>query len=97
RALQRFPTRRSSDLSESSWQQSLDVDRLGFVLRRTFRLAGDGQARDAVEVVVRVFPGAGDQQVFLLIHQVLALVFAHLEIRRQLDRKSTRLNSNHVT
>ncbi|CAM5241104.1 hypothetical protein SSTU70S_00356 [Stutzerimonas stutzeri] len=56
-----------------------------FALRGAFRLAGDGQAGNAVEVVIRVLAGPGDQQVFLLVDQVLALVLAHLEIRSELD------------
>ena len=41
---------------------------------------------DAPEVIAGIFAGSIDQQVFLFIHQILAVELAHLEIRRQLNR-----------
>src|SRR5690606_12017828 len=73
--------------SHGSWQQALDVDRLGFILRSALGLARNGQARNAVEVVVGILAGARDHQVFLLVHQVLALELGQLEVGRQLDRR----------
>ncbi len=70
---------------DSSGQQALDIDGLGFVFGIPFRLAVDGHPAHAIEVVVRVLAGAAYQQIFLLVHQVLSAVLAHLEIRRQLD------------
>ncbi len=66
-------------------QQALDIDGLGLVLGIPFRLAVDGHPAHAIEVVVRVFAGAAYQQIFLLVHQILAAILPHLEIRRQLD------------
>src|SRR5579871_3238952 len=37
------------------------------------------------EVVVRVLAGTADQQVFLFVNHVLAVIFAHLSIGRELD------------
>src|SRR5690606_23850763 len=73
--------------SHGSWQQALDVDRLGFILRSALGLARNGQARNAVEVVVGILAGARDHQVFLLVHQVLALELGQLEVGRRLDRR----------
>lgn len=41
---------------------------------------------NTIEVVIRVFAGAGDQKIFFLVHQVLTFELGHLEIRGQLDR-----------
>jgi len=70
---------------DSPGQQAFDIDGFGFVLGIPFRLAVDGHPAHAIEVVVRVFAGPADQQIFFLVHQILAAVFPHFEIRRQLD------------
>src|SRR5690349_4640643 len=70
----------------ASWHQAPHVHRRFLVLRFALVLAGDGQAGDAVEVVAGLLADAVDQQVFLLVHHVLAVVLGHLVVRRQLDR-----------
>src|SRR5580658_1234367 len=70
----------------ASGHQVFDVDRPRLMGGRTFGFAGDGKAGDAVEIVFRHLAGAADQKVLLLVHEVLPVIFAELEIRRELDR-----------
>jgi hypothetical protein len=42
--------------------------------------ATDGETRDAVEIVTRALAGTANQEVFLFIHEILPVVFAHLEV-----------------
>src|SRR5690606_35854686 len=61
-------------------------------LRLALVLAPDRKPRDAVEAVVGILAGAADQEVLLFVHHVAAVVLAHLEIGRELDRvRGTRL------
>src|SRR5713226_5489284 len=66
-------------------QQAAQVHGRRFVLGLTFIFSFNRQARDPVEVVAGILPGAVDQQVFFLVDQVLAVIFTHLKVRRQLD------------
>ena len=64
----------------------MNVDGRRFVLRFSLILSADLHAGHAPIVVAGIFARPIDQQVLLFVHQVLAMILAHLEIRRQLDR-----------
>src|SRR5690606_12811785 len=81
--MRRRPIRRAGP---SSRRQPPYVARRGLVLGLALVLAPDRKARDAVEAVAGILAGAADQKVLLLVHHVAAVVFAHLEIGRELDR-----------
>ena len=61
------------------------IHRRILVLGLALVLAADRDSGDAPEVVIGILARAVDQQVFLFIDQVLAIVLAHFEIGRQLD------------
>jgi len=64
-----------------SWQKALYIHWLLFLCPRSFVLYPDVFAGFAVEVVIGVFTGTTDQQVFLFIYQGGAVIFANFEIR----------------
>src|SRR5690606_25592027 len=72
--------------AERSWHQPPHVDRRRFVLGLALVLAADRAPGDAIEAVARILAGAADQEMLLLVDHVAAVVLAHLEIRRELDR-----------
>src|SRR5690606_11126812 len=63
-----------------------NVDRRRLVLRFALVLAADREPGHAVEAVAGILAGAADQEVFLLVHHVAAVVLAHLEVGRELNR-----------
>src|SRR5690606_4086085 len=72
--------------AERSWHQPPHVDRRRFVLGLALVLAADRAPGDAIEAVARILARAADQEMLLLVDHVAAVVLAHLEIRRELDR-----------
>jgi hypothetical protein len=70
------------DHSASSGHQAVGVDRRNFVLSFSFILASDCDSCHAPEVVIGILSRAFNLQIGLLVHEVLPLVLAHLEVRR---------------
>src|SRR6185437_12103686 len=56
-----------------------------FALSLALLFAADPHARHAPEVVIRVFAGSADQQIFFFVNQVLPLVLAHFKVGCELD------------
>jgi hypothetical protein len=70
------------DHSASSRHQAVGVDRRTFVLSFSFILAADCDPGHAPEVVIGILSRAFNLQIGFLVHEVLPLVLAHLEVRR---------------
>src|SRR5262245_16517536 len=68
-----------------SRHQAAQIDRWGFIFRLTLVLATDLHAGNAPEIIARVFARTVDEKILLLVDHVLAVVFAHFQIRCELD------------
>src|SRR5690606_41275469 len=88
--LHSFPTRRSSDLVErlASESEPLDVVTLAEFLERAGDIEDAGGLTYLAELAEKT-PGAANIRAY-------AEIVRERSILRQLDRKSTRLNSSHV-
>jgi hypothetical protein len=64
--------------------QAFQVNRGIFVLTLAFFLNTHIHPGHTVIVISRIFPLSADQQMFLFINQVLAVIFGHLKTRDQL-------------
>src|ERR1700722_6529762 len=66
-------------------QQRTCIDWRPFVLRLPFCLARYGEAGYAVKAIIGIFSGSANQQILLFINHIMSLIFAHLEIRSELN------------
>jgi hypothetical protein len=69
------------DHGASSRHQAVGVDRRNFVLSFSIILATDCDSGHAPEVVIGILSRAFNLQIGFLVHEVLPLVLAHLEVR----------------
>src|SRR5215467_14082604 len=73
------------NLHRRSGQQSAKVHRGRFAFSLAFILSTDADSGDSPEVVAGIFADAADEEILLFINHIGTVVFAHFEVRRELN------------